>query len=203
MGDLPLELGQTVLSKDGRQGVIRYIGNAAFATGAWLGLELPDDKGKNDGSINGERYFECQPGFGIFVRPESITEILKRPPVTANGKPISKVISRATAKPRPSNGIGGDTARKRQSLAGTGSHPGSRLSLHVRYEGETIHLFQFVTDLSSLLPSRPPNLWRLLQTRQLRHLVRPLLQQQLREPLIPASNLDSAQAVTLQWARQQ
>ena len=134
MGDLPLELGQTVLSKDGRQGVIRYIGNAAFATGAWLGLELSDDKGKNDGSVNGERYFECEPGFGIFIRPESITEIIDRPPVATNGKPISKAISRATTiKPRPSSGLGGDTARKRQSVVGTGSKPGSRLSLRVCY----------------------------------------------------------------------
>ena len=138
MGDLPLELGQTVLSKDGRQGVIRYIGNALFAAGGWLGLELPDDKGKNDGSVNGERYFECQPGFGIFVRPESITEILERPPVATNGKPISKAINRATTKPRPSSGLGGDTVRKRQSLAGTGSNPGSRLSLRVGYKA--IHL---------------------------------------------------------------
>jgi dynactin 1 len=133
MGDLPLELGQTVLSKDGRQGVIRYIGNAAFATGAWLGLELPDEKGKNDGSVNGERYFECPPGFGIFVRPESIVEILEHPRVATNGKLISKTINRATTRPRPSSGLGGDTARKRQSLAGTGSNPGSRLSLRVRY----------------------------------------------------------------------
>lgn len=131
MGDLPLELGQTVLSKDGRQGVIRYIGNAAFATGAWLGLELPDDKGKNDGSVNGERYFECRPGFGIFVRPESIVEILEHPVANPNGKLTSKTVNRATTKLRPSSGPGGDTARKRQSLAATSSTPGSQLSLRV------------------------------------------------------------------------
>jgi dynactin 1 len=140
MGDLPLELGQTVLSKDGRQGVIRYIGNAAFAAGAWLGLELPDDRGKNDGSVNGERYFECQPGFGIFVRPESITEILEHRPVNTNGKLINKVVNRATTRPRPSSGIGGDMARNRQSLAGTGSNPGSRLSLRVSYEANHLPL---------------------------------------------------------------
>ena len=132
MGDLPLELGQTVLSKDGRQGVIRYIGNATFATGAWLGLELPDDKGKNDGSVNGERYFECRPGFGIFVRPESIVEIVEHPVAPPNGKLISKTVNRATIKPRPASGFGGDATRKRQSLAGIGSNSGSRLSLRVR-----------------------------------------------------------------------
>ena len=136
MGDLPLELGQTVLSKDGRQGVIRFIGNAAFATGAWLGLELPDDKGKNDGSVNGERYFDCRPGFGIFVRPESINEILEHPPVDTNGKSISKAINRFTTKPRPSSGLGGDTARTQQSLVGGGSNPGSRLSLRVSYNAK-------------------------------------------------------------------
>lgn len=132
MGDLPLELGQTVLSKDGRQGVIRYIGNAAFATGAWLGLELPEDKGKNDGSVNGERYFQCQPGFGIFVRPESIVEILEPAPVTTNGRLLNKTIHRTSTKTRPSSGVLGDTARRRQSLDGIGPNPGLRLSLRVR-----------------------------------------------------------------------
>ena len=131
MGDLPLELGQTVQSQDGRQGVIRYMGNASFAKGAWVGLELFDDKGKNDGSVNGERYFDCEPDFGIFIRPESIVEITERPSTIANGKPVSKATNRVPTKPRPSIGPTADTTRKRQSLMGPGSTAGSRLSVRV------------------------------------------------------------------------
>jgi hypothetical protein len=193
MGDLPLELGQTVLSKDGRQGVIRYIGNATFAPGAWLGLELSDDNGKNDGSVNGERYFHCQPGFGIFVRPESITEILERPPVVTNGKPIGKVANRATTKPKPPSGPGGDTARKRQSLIETTSNPASRLSLRVCCQTTNFPLpiqSQFLIKLNSLLPNHLRSHWRPLQAPQLRHHVPLLLPPPLRELLILVSNLD-------------
>lgn len=138
MSDLPLELGQTVRSQDGRQGVIRFIGNAAFAKGAWVGLELFDDTGKNDGSVNGERYFDCEPDFGIFVRPGSITEITEQPLKTTNVKAVSKPTNGIATKPRPSSGNLADTARKRQSLVGAGLNPGARMSLRVSHN--IVHL---------------------------------------------------------------
>jgi dynactin 1 len=133
MVDIPLQVGQTVLSQDGRQGVIRFKGTASFAPGAWLGLELPDNKGKNDGSVKGERFFDCRPGHGIFVRPESIVQIISQSSATTNGHPLPKVNGSTSARPRPSIGVTADVARKRQSLMSSGSTPGSRLSLRVRF----------------------------------------------------------------------
>lgn len=71
------QLGDTVRVKTNsgeRTGVIRYIGRTGFAEGEWMGLELPDEKGKNDGTVKGQKYFECAPLHGLFVQPNSIIE---------------------------------------------------------------------------------------------------------------------------------
>lgn len=64
-----LEVGQEVSVK-GDSGVVRFVGTTKFAAGEWVGVELDKLVGKNDGSLNGVRYFQCQkPGnHGVFVR---------------------------------------------------------------------------------------------------------------------------------------
>ena len=52
----------------GNTGVIKFIGPADFAGGEWYGLELDEAVGKNDGTVEGKSYFECEDGKGIFVR---------------------------------------------------------------------------------------------------------------------------------------
>ncbi|EGZ22792.1 hypothetical protein PHYSODRAFT_539377 [Phytophthora sojae] len=49
-------------------GVVRYIGTTRFATGTWVGIELCEQKGKNSGTVDGEKYFSCAPNHGIFIR---------------------------------------------------------------------------------------------------------------------------------------
>jgi hypothetical protein len=49
-------------------GVVRYIGTTRFATGTWVGIELVEQKGKNSGTVDGEKYFTCAPNHGIFIR---------------------------------------------------------------------------------------------------------------------------------------
>ncbi|KAK1939054.1 Dynactin subunit 1 [Phytophthora citrophthora] len=49
-------------------GVVRYIGTTRFATGTWVGIELCEQKGKNSGTVDGEKYFSCPPNHGIFIR---------------------------------------------------------------------------------------------------------------------------------------
>ena len=53
-------------------GVIAYIGSTEFAPGAWVGLELETNQGKNDGTVKGVKYFDCPPKKGIFVRPKNL-----------------------------------------------------------------------------------------------------------------------------------
>ncbi len=60
---------------DHRRGVVRYIGDIPeipSGIGAWVGVELDEPTGKNDGTVKGKRYFECQANRGVFVRPERV-----------------------------------------------------------------------------------------------------------------------------------
>lgn len=52
----------------GFSGTIRFIGDTEFAPGTWLGLEMDQGIGKNDGSVKGTRYFSCRDKHGLFVR---------------------------------------------------------------------------------------------------------------------------------------
>jgi hypothetical protein len=40
-----------------------------FAPGMWVGIELAQAAGKNDGTVKDVRYFTCAPMHGVFVRP--------------------------------------------------------------------------------------------------------------------------------------
>ena len=51
-----------------KNGVIRFAGATSFAPGEWIGIALDTPEGKNDGSVAGKRYFECQEKYGLFVR---------------------------------------------------------------------------------------------------------------------------------------
>lgn len=71
MGDYTV--GEQVWVNGVKPGVIAYLGETQFAPGQWAGVILNDLVGKNDGSVGGVRYFECQPLQGIFTRPSKLT----------------------------------------------------------------------------------------------------------------------------------
>ncbi|XP_050439263.1 CAP-Gly domain-containing linker protein 1-like isoform X11 [Adelges cooleyi] len=69
-GNSELKVGDRVIISSGqgsKLGVLRYRGAAQFAPGEWCGIELDDPLGKNNGSVEGIKYFECEDKFGLFA----------------------------------------------------------------------------------------------------------------------------------------
>ena len=76
--------GVRVLVKDKNlHGTIRFVGETEFAPGTWIGVELDEPKGKNNGTVKGKVipievysnicllykvYFECRDKHGLMVR---------------------------------------------------------------------------------------------------------------------------------------
>ncbi|THW69203.1 hypothetical protein D6D25_01051 [Aureobasidium pullulans] len=79
MASLTLGVGQTIELNDGRQAVVRFLGATGFAPGEWVGVELDDATGKNDGSVKGDRYFDCEANHGMFLRAQGVSRIVSRP----------------------------------------------------------------------------------------------------------------------------
>ncbi|CAK9024580.1 CAP-Gly domain-containing linker protein 1 (Cytoplasmic linker protein 170) (CLIP-170) (Restin), partial [Durusdinium trenchii] len=61
-----------VLGEEDVSGVVRFLGSTRFAPGDWAGIRLDEAVGKNDGTVKGQFYFQCEKGHGIFVRPAAI-----------------------------------------------------------------------------------------------------------------------------------
>ncbi|XP_024082800.1 kinesin-like protein KIF13A isoform X2 [Cimex lectularius] len=55
-------------------GVIAYIGPTEFASGTWVGVDLDAPTGKNDGTVQGVKYFEARHKHGIFVRADKLIQ---------------------------------------------------------------------------------------------------------------------------------
>lgn len=44
--------------------------------GKWIGVILDEEKGKNNGTVQGKTYFSCDPNHGIFVRQSQVTKFV-------------------------------------------------------------------------------------------------------------------------------
>jgi tubulin-folding cofactor B len=59
---------------DHRRGTIAFTGVVPQIPSqcAWVGVVLDEPTGKNDGSVEGVKYFDCKPKCGVFVRAERV-----------------------------------------------------------------------------------------------------------------------------------
>ena len=133
------QVGQVVQLADGQLATIRYVGQTGFAAGDWIGVELEGLNGKNDGSVKGERYFDCEMGRGMFLRAAAVAAIIEQPAAAPKAVAPAKKVARPTSV--VSSGLGRRTSivpdtgvNKRMSMnaaspspAGRGSRPSSML----------------------------------------------------------------------------
>ncbi|XP_063675662.1 CAP-Gly domain-containing linker protein 1-like isoform X43 [Bolinopsis microptera] len=70
-----LRIGGRCIVNETKEGTLLFVGLTQFAKGVWAGVALDTDDGKNDGSVKGERYFTCDPGFGLFSQAAKIKMI--------------------------------------------------------------------------------------------------------------------------------
>lgn len=110
--------GQTVQLNDGRKAIVRFAGQTSFQVGEWIGVELEEKTGKNDGSVQGERYFDCPMGYGMFVKP-MMAKIIAQPAPAPVARPstVKKPIRPTSFNPGAAKGSVADPAlSKRRSL---------------------------------------------------------------------------------------
>ncbi|KAI1341829.1 CAP-Gly domain-containing protein [Xylariaceae sp. FL0016] len=119
-------VGQTIRLPDGRNGVVRFVGQTQFAPGSWVGVELEDNSGKNDGSTHGQRYFDCSPGKGLFVKPTTVTVVSAAPAPKATG-PARRTSRVGSSTSRPAS-LNDPSMGRRMSLNAPSPSPVPRTS---------------------------------------------------------------------------
>ena len=71
---VPGDMVQTVPGD--RKAYVMFVGQLpGMPAGYWVGVQYEEKVGKNDGTLNGKRYFTCPPGHGGFLRASKVTPL--------------------------------------------------------------------------------------------------------------------------------
>mmetsp|Transcript_8956 Transcript_8956/g.16829 ORF Transcript_8956/g.16829 Transcript_8956/m.16829 type:complete len:678 (+) Transcript_8956:257-2290(+) len=60
------------------EGYVRYMGPVHYAKGEWIGVELDNPVGKNNGTVKGKSYFECPEKCGVFAKARDVVPMREK-----------------------------------------------------------------------------------------------------------------------------
>uniref|UniRef100_A0A3Q4HMD9 CAP-Gly domain-containing protein n=1 Tax=Neolamprologus brichardi TaxID=32507 RepID=A0A3Q4HMD9_NEOBR len=102
-GNTDFKIGERVWVNGNKPGYVHFVGGTQFAPGQWAGIVLDESIGKNDGSVAGVRYFQCEDGRGIFTRPSKLSRTALPEKETNGGRasPAQGVSATSEAAPMP------------------------------------------------------------------------------------------------------
>ena len=98
------KIGDRVVIGQKMSGTVQFVGKTMFAPGTWIGVVLELPKGTNDGSLDGIRYFTCEPSHGLFAPPNKVeiqlmaTPVIATPPVDSTASPETSVNDDVSSK---------------------------------------------------------------------------------------------------------
>uniref|UniRef100_A0A023EST1 Putative cytoskeleton-associated protein n=1 Tax=Aedes albopictus TaxID=7160 RepID=A0A023EST1_AEDAL len=147
-----LTVGDRVIVSSGfgsRPGILKYLGETQFASGTWCGVQLDEASGKNDGSVDGVKYFECPDKYGIFVpiakvtlspssRKARLSRSGSKESLTSVGT-MSSIATTATSRLRMS-------AQRKSSVSAVPSTPKSSFSLQDVLREKQNHIEQLMRE---------------------------------------------------------
>lgn len=158
---MSLEIGTRVKTSSGN-GKVVFTGQTQFQEGDWVGVILDTPTGKNNGTVKGVEYFQCEPNFGVFVKASAVEledsmkkSGLKAPAASAIRKD-SSVMSRSAgskASPGSSPGISPAASSEKLTSRQTGMGPRSVSKLVDPNESKMVREFSNLSQ-SSVASSR-------------------------------------------------
>ena len=70
---------------DGQFGIVRFIGEMQENEGIYYGIELEEPNGTSNGTANNVQYFNCKPGYGVFLQHSAIKYVVENDEISKIG----------------------------------------------------------------------------------------------------------------------
>lgn len=138
------QIGERVWVNGNKPGYIQFLGETQFAPGQWAGIVLDEPIGKNDGSVAGVRYFQCEALRGIFTRPSKLSRTegeangTQTAPPSRAASPTPSVGSVASHTPATKSTVPSTTTAAKKASTATPATPATPSSNLARTNSESV-----------------------------------------------------------------
>ncbi|CAK9066371.1 unnamed protein product [Durusdinium trenchii] len=123
------QIGDRIKTQVGKKtycGTVRFVGVTYFAHGDWVGVELEEAIGKNNGTVQEVVYFRCPAQHGLFCRPWTIQAVESVETGTAELKSLTKHLEDLTTKVKEIHAAQAKTSEQLDRLEATDRSPFSQ-----------------------------------------------------------------------------